>query len=100
MIVFGISEDVKNAWKSALQDAGIENFRFHDCRHTATTRMIASGCHHTEVMKITGHSQMVTFLRYLNITPETAQRVADRLGTYLSSRGELVFETPMSEYVN
>lgn len=74
-IVFGISADVKNAWKSALQEADIENFRFHDCRHTATTRMIASGCHHTEVMKITGHSQMVTFLRYLNITPETAQRV-------------------------
>lgn len=99
-IVFGITKDVKNAWKSALEEAGIENFRFHDCRHTATTRMIASGCHHTEVMKITGHSQMVTFLRYLNITPETAQRVADRLGNYLSSRGELVFETPVSEYVN
>jgi len=100
LIVFGISADVKNAWKSALQDADIENFRFHDCRHTATTRMIASGCHHTEVMKITGHSQMVTFLRYLNITPETAQRVADRLGNYLSNRSEISLDTPMSDYVN
>ena len=100
LIVFGISADVKNAWRSALQDAGIENFRFHDCRHTATTRMIASGCHHTEVMKITGHSQMVTFLRYLNITPETAQRVADRLGSYLSNRETVFDDVPMSEYVN
>ena len=62
--------------------------------------MIASGCHHTEVMKITGHSQMVTFLRYLNITPETAQRVADRLGNYLSNRSEISLDTPMSDYVN
>lgn len=98
-LVFGISADVKNAWKSAIEEAGIENFRFHDCRHTATTRMIASGCHHTEVMKITGHSQMVTFLRYLNITPETAQRVADRLGTYLDSR-ETVYDLPVTGYVN
>lgn len=99
-IVFGISADVKNAWKSALEEANIENFRFHDCRHTATTRMIASGCHHSEVMKITGHSQMVTFLRYLNITPETAQRVADRLGAYLNNRASVFDELPMTEYVN
>lgn len=99
-IVFGISADVKNAWRSALAEADIGNFRFHDCRHTATTRMIASGCHHTEVMKITGHSQMVTFLRYLNITPETAQRVADRLGSYLNNRATVFDELPMTEYVN
>ena len=99
-VVFGIAADVKNAWKSALQEAGIENFRFHDCRHTATTRMIASGCHHTEVMKITGHSQMITFLRYLNITPETAQRVADRLGSYLSNRETVFDDMPVTEYVN
>lgn len=99
-IVFGILADVKNAWKSALEEADIQNFRFHDCRHTATTRMIASGCHHTEVMKITGHSQMVTFLRYLNITPETAQRVADRLGSYLANRETVFDDVPMSEYVN
>jgi len=43
---------------------------------------------------------MVTFLRYLNITPETAQRVADRLGNYLSNRSEISLDTPMSDYVN
>jgi hypothetical protein len=39
--------------------------------------MIASGSPHTEVMKITGHTQLKTFLRYLNITTETASRVAN-----------------------
>jgi hypothetical protein len=38
---------------------------------------------HTEVMQITGHTQLKTFLRYLNITAETAQKVANNLDNYL-----------------
>lgn len=82
LLVFGITNTIKTAFKSACDEAGIKDFRFHDCRHTATTRMIASGSPHTEVMKITGHTQLKTFLRYLNITPETARAVAARLSDY------------------
>jgi integrase len=98
-LVFGVTTDVKNAWKSALREAGIENFRLHDCRHTATTRMIASGSHHTEVMKITGHSQMITFLRYLNVTAETTKRVSNRLDEYLSNRVPIQ-EIEVGDYLN
>jgi len=48
--------------------------------------MIASGSPHTEVMKITGHSQLKTFLRYLSITSEATNKVASRLEDYLSDR--------------
>lgn len=85
-LVFGITNTIKTAFKSACNEAGIKDFRFHDCRHTATTRMIASGSPHTEVMKITGHTQLKTFLRYLNITPETARTVASRLSDYLACK--------------
>jgi integrase len=85
-LVFGIVNNIKRSWKSACSEANVINFRFHDCRHTATTRMIASGSPHTEVMKITGHSQMKTFLRYLNITPETTNRVASRLDEYVRGK--------------
>jgi integrase len=78
-LVFGITNTIKTAWKTACDKADIKNFRLHDCRHTATTRMIASGSPHTEVMKITEHTQLKTFLRYLNITSETAKRCAARL---------------------
>ncbi len=89
-IVFGITNTIKTAWKTACRLAGVEDFRLHDCRHTATTRMIASGSPHTEVMKITGHSQLKTFLRYLNITSETANNVASRLNDYLIGRQQIV----------
>ena len=85
-LVLGLTTTVKTSWKTVCNLAQIEDFRLHDCRHTATTRMIASGSPHTEVMKITGHTQMKTFLRYLNITSETANRVAKQLGDYLADR--------------
>jgi integrase len=97
-LVFGIGDSVKRSWKTACRLAGVEGFRLHDCRHTATTRMIASGSPHTEVMKITGHSQLKTFLRYLNITREAADRVADRLDRYLMSNRSQVHQ--VSEGVN
>lgn len=83
MLVFGIKTGIKTAFGTARQKADLNDFRLHDCRHTATTRMIASGSPHVEVMKITGHKQLKTFLRYLNITQETAQKCASRLDEYL-----------------
>ncbi len=85
-LVFGISNNIKRSWATICREAGIDDFRFHDCRHTATTRMIASGSPHTEVMKITGHTQLKTFLRYLNITHETTNSVAMRLDDYMRLR--------------
>ncbi len=85
-LVFGITYTIQNAFRTTCRNADIENFRFHDCRHTATTRMIASGSPHTEVMKITGHTQLKTFLRYLNITSETVNSVATRLSQYSYER--------------
>ena len=84
--MFGILSTIKTAWKTACSKAEVENFRLHDCMHTATTRMIASGSPRTEVMKITGHTQLKTFLRYLNIMPETARTVASRLNYYLTDK--------------
>ena len=98
LLVFGITNTIKTAWKTACRLADVKDFRFHDCRHTATTRMIASGSPHTEVMKITGHSQLSTFLRYLNITPEMTGKVASRLDNYLTKK-QFTIDT-ISEGVN
>ena len=90
--VFSVANDIKHAWSTACRIAEIDDFRLHDCRHTATTRMIAAGAPHTEVMKITGHSQMKTFLRYLSITETTANRVASQLNDFLARNKSAVTE--------
>ncbi|MGQ0763972.1 MAG: tyrosine-type recombinase/integrase [Acidobacteriota bacterium] len=86
--VFGIKNTVKNGFASALNEAKIENFTFHDCRHTATTRLTTSGMPAAEAMKITGHTQMVTFQRYVSVTEEAARNGAERLDAFLSARSK------------
>lgn len=81
-LVFGISDNVKNAFASACRAAGIENFRLHDCRHTAITRMIQGGMTPMQVMKISGHTQMTTFARYVNVDGDAVKRAAAAIDAF------------------
>lgn len=83
--VFGV-KSIKTAYKTACDKAGIKNFRFRDCRHTATTRMVNSGMPQAEIMKVTGHTQLKTFLRYVNLTPESVSNSAKNFGKFLNGR--------------
>jgi integrase len=84
MSVFGV-KSIKTAFKTACRKASIKNFRFRDCRHTATTRMVNSGLPQAEIMKVTGHTQLKTFLRYVNLTPESVSDNAKNFGEFLSN---------------
>ena len=53
-------------WK-ALKRAGIENFRFHDLRHTFGTRLIQSGVDIYTVSKLMGHTNIETTTRYAHL---------------------------------
>jgi integrase len=81
-LVFGITDTIKRGFGSLLREAGIDDFRLHDCRHTAITRMIAAGAPPMEVMKISGHTQMSTFARYVNPSQHSLKRAADMLSAF------------------
>lgn len=82
--VFGIT-DFKRSFETVRDEAKIVDLRFHDLRHTATTRMVATGMPAAEIMKITGHLQMTTFLRYVNQTPDITRKHANALELYLTA---------------
>lgn len=93
-LVFGIKDTIKRSFASACRDAGIEGFHFHDCRHTAITRMIQAGLSPMEVMKVSGHTQMNTFARYVNPNTQAVTRIADVLSAYqIQANSELVSES-------
>ena len=52
------------AWRTALKKSGITNFRFHDLRHTWTTRMIESGASIDTVSYLGGWSNHQMVSRY------------------------------------
>lgn len=98
--VFGIRDTVKTAWASALIEAKIADFRLHDCRHTAITRMIQAGMPAAEVMKISGHTQWTTFARYVNINEQAARRGAELLSAYLGQASGKPETVQQSDAVN
>jgi integrase len=95
-LVFGVKNNIKRSFGTACKLAEIEDFRLHDCRHSATTRMIQAGMAPMEVMKITGHKQIDTFLRYMNTNDQTARRAAEALDLFYAEDSEAT----KSEMVN
>ena len=83
--VFGV-KSIKTAFRTACRKAEIKNFRFRDCRHTATTRMVNSGMPQAEIMKTTGHTQLKTFLRYVNLTMESVSENAKMFGNFINQK--------------
>lgn len=81
-LVFGIQSSIKRSWKTACVLAGIEDLRFHDLRHTAVTRLVATGLPSAEIMRLSGHKQSNTFLRYVNPKGDALRRAAAALATY------------------
>jgi integrase len=70
----------RQAFKAACVAAGIDGLRWHDLRHTAITRMLHTyGLQAAEVMKISGHQNFKTFLRYLNFDREVARSIVERV---------------------
>ena len=58
-------------FKRARDRAGIIDLRFHDLRHTATTRLFERGLGIMEVASITGHEDLKMLKRYTHIKPES-----------------------------
>ncbi len=51
-------------WKRALEAAGIIDFRFHDLRHSAATRVLRASNNLKVVQEMLGHSDIGTTARY------------------------------------
>lgn len=57
----------KLAFKRMVERAGLENFRFHDLRHEATSRFFEKGLSQIEVAAITGHKDIRMLQRYTHL---------------------------------
>lgn len=72
--VFGIKNNFRRAWQSAMKEAGIEGARFHDLRATAITTWLLRGLQPQFAMRRSGHTEPKTFQRYVRICDEIRQK--------------------------
>jgi integrase len=64
-------------WKSALSDADIDNFRFHDLRHTTASYLAQSGASLLEIADVLGHKQISVTKRYAHLCIDHKQQLIE-----------------------
>jgi integrase len=83
-------DNIKRSFTRAVTAAGIEDFRFHDLRHTAATRMADAGADVFTLMKILGHADIRMTSRYTHATDNALRRAVANLDANSDFGNELV----------
>jgi len=70
---------INKAWTTTLELAEIKDFRFHDLRHEATSRLVEAGFSDQQVASITGHSSMQMLKRYTHLRSEDLVSMMEKM---------------------
>ena len=70
---------IKYAIGAALRRAGIEDFRFHDLRHTFASHFIMRGGDLKSLQEILGHADIKTTRRYMHLSKSHKKRAVNLL---------------------
>jgi integrase len=62
--------DIKRFWASAMREAGIENYRRHDNRHTYASHLVSGGLSLEIVGRLLGHTNPTTTQRYAHLADD------------------------------
>ena len=86
--VFSLNADyVGQTFRAACEDAGIEDFRFHDLRHTAASWLRMSGADIHTVALVLGHKDLRMTQRYSHLSPAFLGEAVGKLdGVYGNPR--------------
>ena len=67
------------SWKKALKDSEIEDFRFHDLRHSCASYLAQSGASLLEIADVLGHKQISVTKRYAHLCIEHKSSLINRV---------------------
>lgn len=73
------TRNFRRRWNRAVRAAGLENFRFHDLRHTFASWARMAGADLADICEALGHSNIAVTMRYAHIEPEHHVTAFDRV---------------------
>lgn len=76
---------LRKPWERALSEAGIENFRFHDLRHTAASYLAMTGATPTDIAAVLGHKTLAMVKRYAHLSESHVSQVVARMNASIFS---------------
>ncbi len=71
--------DIRSAWETALKRAEIEDFRFHDLRHSAASYLAMNGASLVEIAEILGHKTLQMVKRYAHLSEKHTSAVVENM---------------------
>lgn len=78
-------KQLSRTFRTALREAGIKDFRFHDLRHCASTNLRRAGVDTATAMRIVGHKSEKMWKRYNAMEESDLLKAASKLNSYLQT---------------
>ncbi len=66
--------DFTKQFRTAVKKAEIEDFRFHDTRHTFASHLVMAGVDVKTVQELLGHSTLTMTMKYTHLAPDHRTR--------------------------
>jgi len=71
--------DLRTPFETAVKRAGIEDFRWHDLRHSAASYLAMNGATLAEIAEVLGHKTLAMVKRYAHLSQAHTTRVVEAM---------------------
>ena len=79
--------ELRKPWMAALAAAGIEDFRWHDLRHSAASYLAMNGASLAEIAEVLGHKTLQMVKRYAHLSESHTAGVVARMNARIFGEG-------------
>lgn len=79
--------DLRAPWEAALKKADIDDFRFHDLRHSAASYLAMNGASLAEIAEVLGHKTLQMVKRYSHLSEAHTAGVVARMNARIFGGG-------------
>lgn len=86
-------EGLKTRWRRTRDDAGLQDFRFHDFRHDTATKLLRATGNLKLVQKALGHRNIATTLKYAHVLDGEVADALEALNVSRAGRDIIASET-------
>ena len=80
--------NIQNIWRAALEKAEIEDFKFHDLRHSAASYLAMNGASLAEIADVLGHKTLQMVKRYAHLSEQHTMGVVARMNAKIFGDGK------------
>lgn len=81
--------DLRTPWEKALKQADIEDFRWHDLRHSAASYLAMNGATLAEIADVLGHKTLAMVKRYAHLSEQHTAAVVAKMNARIFPHGNV-----------